>query len=133
LSRSEDPERGRAAGFTLIEALAALGVMAAGLAAVGALANSSLRAELYVEGHLIEIETARMIMTGLPGRAALPFGRLTGSLDSHRWRIDSTPVSATVKGDTSLWTPQGIALLVRSPSGATVEIDTIRLGRRPTK
>ena len=131
--RSADPELGRAAGFTLIEALAALGVMAAGLAAIGALANSSLRAGLYVEGHVIEIETARMIMTGLPGRAALPYGRLTGSLDSHQWRIDSTPVSATVKGDTGLWTPQGIALLVRSPSGATLEIDTIRLGGRPAK
>ena len=131
--RSADPESGRAAGFTLIEVLAALGVMAAGLAAIGVLANSSLRAGIYVERHLIEIEIARVIMTGLPGRAALPYGRLTGSLDSHQWRIDLTPVSATVKGDTSLWTPQGIVQLVRSPSGATLEIDTIRLAGRPTK
>ena len=133
MCRSADPEPGKAAGFTLIEALAALGVMAAGLAAIGALANSSLRAGIYVERHLIEIETARVIMTGLPGRAALPYGRLTGSLDSHQWRIDSTPVAATVKGDAGAWTPQGIALMVRSPSGAMLEIDTIRLRRQPAK
>jgi general secretion pathway protein I len=118
------------AGFTLIEALAALGVMAAGLAAVGALANSNFRASLHAEWHLAEIEAARMIMTGLPAREALPFGQLAGSIDGHAWRIDSAPVGTAATSGASVWTPQGIALLVRSPSGATIEIDTIRLHRQ---
>jgi len=106
----------------------ALAVTGAGLAAIGALANSSLRATLYTERHLAEIETARKIIAGMPGRDALPFGRLTGSLDAHEWRIDSAPVStAGAKSGETSWTPQSIALLVRSPSGATIEIDTIRL------
>jgi general secretion pathway protein I len=118
------------AGFTLIEAVVALGVMAAGLAAVGALAGSSFRASLHAERHLAEIETARMIMTGLPRRGALPFGRVTGSLDGHEWRIDSSPVAKAAISGASRWTPQGIALVVRSPFGATIEIDTIRLRRQ---
>ena len=53
--------------------------MGAGLAAIGTLASSSLRAGLYTERHLAEIETARKVMAGMPSREALPIGRLTGS------------------------------------------------------
>ena len=133
MSRSTNPEPGGNAGFTLIEALAALGVMAAGLAAIGALAHSSLRAGLYTERRLAEIDSARKIIAGLPKRDALPFGRLTGSLDAHEWRIDSAPVATTATAAASSWTPQSIVLLVRSPSGAMIEIDTIRLRKQATK
>jgi hypothetical protein len=53
------PETGGTAGFTLLEALVALAVTGAGLAAIGALANSSLHASLYTERHLAEIESAQ--------------------------------------------------------------------------
>jgi len=130
LCRSADLEDA-SGGFTLIEAIVALGVMAAGLAAIGALANSNFRATLHAERHLAQIEAARMILTGLPGRRALPFGRFAGSLDGYEWRIDSTAVATGARtADGSAWTPQGIALLVRSPSGGTIEIDTIRLHRQ---
>ena len=68
--------------------------MGAGLAAIGTLASSSLRAGLYAERHLAEIETARKIIAGMPSREALPLGRLTGALDAHDWRIDSTLIGA---------------------------------------
>jgi general secretion pathway protein I len=121
------------AGFTLLEALVALAVMGVGLAAIGTLANSSLRVGLYTERHLAEIEGARKIVAGMPARNALPYGRLTGSLDAHEWRIDSAPVSATAASSETSWTPQSIALLVRSPFGATIEIDTIRLRKQAAK
>ena len=127
--RSERPSRKGAAGFTLIEALAALAILMAGLAAIGALANTSLRSSLEAERHLAQVSAARKILEGLPGRNALPFGRLTGVLDNHAWRVDSTPVTTADLGRSSEWTPQGVALLVRSPSGAMLEIDTIRLRR----
>jgi general secretion pathway protein I len=130
LLRSTNRDPGGTAGFTLIETLAALGVLAAGLAAIGALANSSLHAGLYTERRLAEVDSARQIMAGLPKRDALPFGRLTGSLEAHEWRIDSGPVPAAVSGGGSVWTPQSIVLVVRSRSGAMLEIDTIRL-RKP--
>ena len=94
MCRPANPERRGIAGFTLIEALAALAVMGAGLAAIGPLVSSSLRAGLYAERHLAQIETARKILAGMPSREALPVGRLTGALDAHDWRIDSTLIGA---------------------------------------
>jgi general secretion pathway protein I len=133
LCRPANPEGRGVAGFTLIEALAALAVMGAGLAAIGTLASSSLRAGLYTERHLAEIETARKVMAGMPSREALPIGRLTGVLGAHDWRIDSTPMGApAVVGDT-LWIPQRIEVSIRSPSGATLKVETIRLRRQAAK
>jgi general secretion pathway protein I len=133
LCRSPRPEPSRTAGFTLLEALVALAVMGAGLAAICTLANSSLQVGLYTERHLAEIESARKIIAGMPARNALPYGRLTGSVDAHQWRIDSAPVSTTAASGETSWTPQSIALLVRSPFGATIEIDTIRLRKQAAK
>jgi general secretion pathway protein I len=133
LWRRASPERRGTAGFTLIEALAALAVMGAGLAAVGTLASSSLHAGLYAERHLAEIETARKIIAGMPDRGALPVGHLTGALDAHDWRIDTAPIAAAAAVGDTLWTPQRIEVSVRSPSGATLKIDTIRLRRQATK
>jgi general secretion pathway protein I len=133
LCRPANPETRGLAGFTLIEALAALAVLGAGLAAIGPLASSSLRAGLYAERHLAEVETARKIIAGMPTREALPVGRLTGALDAHDWRINSTLIGVPVAVGDSVWTPQRIEVLVRAPSGAMLEIDTIRLRRQATK
>jgi len=133
LCRPANPERRGTAGFTLIEALVALAVMGAGLAAIGSLASSSLRASLYAERHLAEIETARKIIAGMPSREALPVGRLSGALDAHDWRINSALIGAPAAVGDSLWTPQRIEVLVRSPSGAMLKIETIRLRRQAVK
>jgi general secretion pathway protein I len=132
LLRPESPEGRGVAGFTLIEALAALAVMGAGLAATGTLASSSLRSGLYAERHLADIETARKVIAGMPSREALPVGRLSGVLDAHDWRIDSTLIGAPAAVGDTLWTPQRIEVSVQSPSGAILKIDTIRL-RKQTK
>jgi general secretion pathway protein I len=133
LWRSARSKPSRISGFTLLEALVALAVMGAGLAAIGALANSSLHAGLFTGRHIAEIESARKIIAGMPARDVLPYGRLTGSVDAHQWWIDSHPVSAPVVSGGNSWTPQSISLLVRSPFGAVIEIDTIRLHRQATK
>jgi len=133
LWRRANPERRGTAGFTLIEALAALAVMGAGLAAIGTLANSSLRAGLYTERHLAEVETARKVLAGMPSREALPVGSLTGVLDAHHWRIDSTLIGAPALVGDALYTPERIDIMVRSPSGAIMKIDTIRLRRQAAK
>jgi general secretion pathway protein I len=133
LLRPENPEGRGIAGFTLIEALAALAVMGAGLAATGSLASSSLRAGLYAERHLADIETARKIIAGMPSREALPVGSLTGSRDAHDWRIDSTLIGAPAVVGDSIWTPERIEVSVQSLSGAILKIDTIRLRKQAKK
>jgi general secretion pathway protein I len=133
LWRRANPERRGTAGFTLIEALAALAVMGAGLAAIGTLASSSIRAGLYTERHLAEVETVRKVLAGMPSREALPVGHLTGVLDAHDWRIDSTLIGAPAMVGDALYAPQRIEVMVRSPSGAIMKIDTIRLRRQAAK
>ena len=133
MCRPANPDGRGAAGFTLIEALAALAVMSAGLAAIGALGSTSLHAALHTERHLAEIETARKVMAGMPAREALPVGSLTGVLDAHDWRIDSTLIGAPARVGDTLWVPQRIEVSVRSPSGAIVKVDTIRLRRQAAK
>jgi general secretion pathway protein I len=98
----------------LIEALAALAVMGAGLAATGTLASSSMRAGLYAERHLADIETARKVI-------------------AHAWRIDSTLIEAPAAVGDTLWTPQRIQVSVQSRSGAILKIDTIRLRKQAKK
>ena len=131
--RSAKPSEPRIDGFTLIEALAAVAVVATGLAAIGALADSSMRSDMHTRRHLAQIFATREIVAGLPRRDALPFGHLSGVLDGQEWRIHSTLLQTTTVASASEWVPQGIALVVRSPYGSTVEVDTIRLRRRPTK
>lgn len=119
------------AGFTLIEGLVALAVAATGITAIGSLSFSGLRSSIEVERHIALIATAREIVAGLPDRDELADGDLSGVVDSHSWRIDAGPFSASAApASGSIWEPQLIALSVRAPGGGIIEIDTVRLRRR---
>jgi general secretion pathway protein I len=135
LCQRPSPELRRDGGFTLVEVLAALAVLSASMAALGALAHTSMRSSLRVERHVAEIETARKIVAGLPPRSQLPMGALTGELDAHQWRVDAAPFAAALAPaeGASSWSPQAITLQVRAPSGERVELTTVRLrqGARP--
>lgn len=120
------------AGFTLVEALVSLAVLAISLAAIGGLAASTVRSGLYVERHLAEIETTQAIVAGLPSRNDLRAGSLTGEMGDHRWSVDTEPYPANFidpKG-ASVWSPQAIVVRVRSPTGALLRFDMIELVRR---
>ena len=72
-------------GFTLIEVLVALSVVAVTLSAIGSLIAVTTRGARSVSGHLALVETARSIMTGLPGRdQLLPGNTWHGQVDQHR-------------------------------------------------
>ncbi len=134
MSRSINPRNsGSDAGFTLIEALVSLAVLAISLAAIGGLAASSSRSGVYVERHLAEVETAQAIVAGMPDRRDLAVENLTGEMAGHRWSLDMAPmIGAYVDPKAaSAWTAQQIVLRVQSPSGALLRFDTLRLVRRP--
>lgn len=125
-------ERRRTAGFTLIEVLVALAVVAASLAAIGAVISTSVRGTHALEQHVALVETARAIEVGLPKRHELDLGSSAGELAGHRWRMDVVPFNAAGVDDglPSPWVPRTIVITVRGPSGARVQIDTVRLQRR---
>jgi len=117
-------------GFTLIEGLVALAVMAAGLAAIGEVTHESFLAGLAGERRLALVSTARKIVTGLPDRAQVRNGDLDGTLDNHRWRLEASSFAAAAgPANASRWAPQSLALHVTGPYGDRLEIDMVRLQR----
>jgi general secretion pathway protein I len=130
LSRAAPPERRHdRAGFTVIEGLVALAVLAAALAAIGSVVATSARGTRRIEAHLALVETARAIATGLPKRDELAPGTLAGELAGHNWRVDVLPFADPTSG--SAWVPQTVVITVRAPGGGALRIDTVRLRRRP--
>jgi general secretion pathway protein I len=119
-------------GFTLIEALVALSIVAVVLAPIGALIASSTRGGHSIEAHLTRLETARSVMTALPSRNQLAPGATSGQIARHLWRIDVLPLAAQGLGSHGhgQWVPQAVVVTVKAPSGASLEINTIRLQRR---
>jgi general secretion pathway protein I len=120
------------AGFTIIEVLVALAVVAAALAAIGAVVATSVRGTRSIEQHVALMQTARAIVTGLPKRAELVPGEFSGDFAGHRWRMDVSPL-AKASGDpapATAWVPQSVVITVRSPSGTVVQVNTVRLHRR---
>ena len=120
------------AGFTLIESLVALAVAAASLAAIGSLMAANIRGSARIEQHLGLVETLRAVETGLPDRTSLSAGTLSGEMHDQAWSVDMAPFPGDFVNPRAaqLWTPQLIVIKVLSPSGAALQIETIRLGRR---
>ena len=120
------------AGFTLIEALVALAVAAVSLTAIGLLMAGNIRGSARIEQHLGLVATLRAVETGLPDRARLSTGTLSGEMHDQAWSVDMAPFPGDFVNPRAaqFWTPQIIVIKVLSPSGAVLQLKTIRLGRR---
>jgi general secretion pathway protein I len=122
------------AGFTLVEVLVALVVVAVSLAAIGSLIAVTTRGVRAVGAHLDLVETTRTIFTGLPDRNQLVPGNLAGEIGGHRWRADVLPFYADfVDPQAGNWIPQTVVLRVQSPAGPILQVNTVRLRRRPAQ
>jgi general secretion pathway protein I len=119
----------RQAGFTIIEALVALAVVAALLAAAGTLIASSVRAASKIDRHVELVQTARAIASVLPKRERL-IGNLSGELGGGRWRVDVLPFAIGDTNPESPWVPQTIVITVRLPTGEPFGLSTVRLRER---
>lgn len=135
MSRSTSCDRSSVAGFTLIEVLVALAVVAVSLAAIGSLMAATVRGMRSLDTRLALIETARMIETGLPDRDQLKIGSIAGETADHRWRVDVVPFPTgnVAAQQANPWLPQTVIVRVQSPAGPIVQIDTVRLRRRPAQ
>jgi general secretion pathway protein I len=110
--------------------LVALAVIAAVLAAIGAVVATSARGTRSLEQHVALVQTARAIVTGLPKRTELVPGLTAGEFAGYRWQMDVSPFAAAGGDNASAWVPQAVVVTVRSPTGGVIRIDTVRLLRR---
>jgi general secretion pathway protein I len=120
------------AGFTLIEVLVALALVAVSLTAIGAVVTTSSRGTRSLEQHLALVETARIVAATLPKSEQLTANGLSGEILGHRWRVDISPFigGGIYQIADSPWIPQTVVVRVRSPSGAVLGFETVRLQRR---
>ena len=118
-------------GFTLLEVLVALALVAGGLSAIGGLVATNIRATRALDQRLALTETARAVLAALPDPKDLAPGSTTGEIGGHRWRVDVRPLAgaATDSADFTLWQPLALAIRVEAPTGQVLRMDTVRLHR----
>jgi general secretion pathway protein I len=122
------------AGFTLLEVLVALAVLAMTLTSIGSLVAANMRGTRALEQHLALVSIARAIETGLPGPTQAVDSPLTGTMHGHAWRVDYRPFTGGVAVQSlSPWVPERVTIIVAAPSGASFRLDTVRLMRRATR
>jgi general secretion pathway protein I len=134
--RTPSPIDRHDAGFTIIEVLIALAVVAISIVAIGSVMSTNVRGVRLLEQHVTLMQTTRSVMTEeIPPRAELGLGALSGQVSDHRWKIDVGPLGEewTVPGADVAWIPALVTVQVRSPTGAVSDLKTVRLMRRPSK
>ena len=127
----------RDAGFTIIEVLIALAVVAVSVTVIGALMATNNRGVRSLEQHVSLAQAARAVMTsGLPARAELQPGTTSGQLEGYHWTVDVTPLGGNWKAPDAAdvpWIPELVRVRVRASSGATSDIRTVRLMPKVSK
>ena len=122
-------DRGEA-GFTIIEVLIALAVVAVSIVAIGSVMSTNVRGVRNLEQHVTLMQTARSVMTtDIPPRAELGPGTLSGQINDYQWKIDVGPLGEDwmVPGADIGWIPALVRIRVRSPTGAVSDLHTVRL------
>ena len=118
------------AGFTLIEALVALAIVAAVLSSIGAVIASTVKGTRSIDQRLALTGAAETLLAELPARNLLKPGRQSGELAGHRWRIDVSPMNAAVTSDapqTQRFVPLAVNMRLQAPGGPAIQITTVRL------
>ena len=127
---------GRTAGFTIIEVLVALAVVAVSIVAIGSVMSTSVRGVRSLEQHVTMMQAVRSVMaTEIPSREKIGFGTWSGKTSDHQWRIDVGPMGDewNAAGAEVAWIPALVRIQVRSPSGAVTDIRTVRLVHGPSQ
>lgn len=132
--RVASPTDDRTAGFTIIEVLVALAVVAVSIIAIGSVMSTNVRGVRSLEQHVTLMQAVRTVMASeIPSRAKIGFGTWSGRTNDHQWRIDVGPMGDewSAAGTEVAWIPALVRVQVRSPSGAVMDVRTVRLVRGP--
>ena len=122
------------AGFTIIEVLVALAIVAVSIVAIGQVMSTNARGVRVLENHVALVQSAQTVLaTEIPQRSALAPGRLNGRTGDTRWQIDIGPVGDDwiVDKDDVNWIPELVKVRVRGPAGGMITLETVRLMPKP--
>src|SRR5262249_61605385 len=115
----------RDAGFTIIEVLVALALVAVAIIAIGSLMATNVRGVRSFERHVALMQATRTAMTtAIPSREELRPATSSGKADGYRWTVDVTPLGGDWAAPNSdvAWVPELVRVRVSSPNGATSDI-----------
>src|SRR5471030_3068288 len=117
------------AGFTLIEALVALAIVAAVLGSIGAVIATTVKGTRGIDQRLALGGTAETLLAALPARSLLKPGRQSGELAGHRWRTDVAPLNMAVSdvAQTSPFVPLAVNMRMQAPGGPAIQVVTVRI------
>jgi general secretion pathway protein I len=123
-----------AAGFTLIEALVALAIIAIVLGTIGSVIATTVKGTRSIDQRLALTGTAETLLADLPARAVLKPGRQSGELSGSRWRVDVAPMSvAGGNPATDRFVPLTVNLRLQRADGSAIQVTTVKLVPRPAQ
>ena len=127
-NRNGNGSRGNA-GFTLIEALVALAIIAAVLSSIGAVIAATVKGTRSIDQRLALTGAAETLLAAMPPRNLLKPGRQSGELAGHRWRIDVAPLNLAAQDvpQTSPFVPLAVNMRLQAPGGPAIQLTTVRL------
>ena len=117
-----------AAGFTLIEALVALAIIAIVLGTIGSVIAVTTKGTRSIDQHLALASTAETLLADLPARGLLKPGRQSGQLAGSRWRVDIAPMNvAGGNPATDRFVPLAVNLRLQRADGSAIQVTTVKL------
>ncbi|PPQ20878.1 prepilin-type cleavage/methylation domain-containing protein [Bradyrhizobium sp. AC87j1] len=122
------------AGFTLIEALVALAIIAVVLGTIGSVIATTAKGTRAIDQRLALAGTAETLLADLPARSLLKPGRRSGDLAGSRWRVDVAPMN--VPGGTPAsdrFVPLAVNLRLQRADGSAIQVTTVKLVPRASQ
>lgn len=95
--------------------------------------GSTARGSRQLEQHVALVQAAyNALWLAFPSRSSPASGTQSGESNEHLWRADIESFTIDLGGPTGevAWVPQRVVLRVRSRSGATIDLETVRLFRK---
>ena len=119
------------AGFTLIEVLVALAIVAAVLSSIGAVIATSVKGTRSIDQRLALTGAAETLLAELTARNLLKTGRQSGELAGHRWRVDVSPMNISAGNDNApqnpRFVPVAVTMRLQAQNGPAIQLTTVRL------
>ena len=121
-------------GFTLIETLIALAIIAVVLGTIGSVIATTAKGTRAIDQHLALAGAAETLLADLPARSLLKPGRQSGELAGSRWRVDVAPMNVP-GGNTATdrFVPMAVNLRLQRADGSAIQVTTVKLVPRASQ